>query len=129
MPVLACSRLPVLDVPPECGYRLRHLSPMLTCASFVPQAEYDGHDEAQTRDGAGPHLRQHQRLSTRRDLDERGHQIVLDRRKVDQYSQRILERYRITADRSKDLKSLSSNMSQQQRFDPANTVVQMGREK
>ena len=61
-------------------------------------------------------------------LDERGHQIVLDRRKVDQNSRRILERYRITADRSKDLKSVSSTMSQQQGFDPVNTVVQMGRE-
>jgi S1-C subfamily serine protease len=62
-------------------------------------------------------------------LDERGHQIVLDRRKVDQNSQRILERYRITSDRSDDLKSSSSKMSQQQEFDPANTVVQMGSEK
>ena len=61
-------------------------------------------------------------------LDERGHQIVLDRSKVDQNSQRILERYRITADRSKNLKSSPSEMSQQQGFDPVNTVVQMGRE-
>jgi hypothetical protein len=61
-------------------------------------------------------------------LDERGHQIVLDRSKVDQNSQRILERYRITADRSEDLKSSPSEMSQQQGFDPVNTVVQMGRE-
>ena len=61
-------------------------------------------------------------------LDERGHQIVLDRSKVDQNSQRILERYRVTADRSKNLKSSPSEMSQQQGFDPVNTVVQMGRE-
>ena len=61
-------------------------------------------------------------------LDERGHQIVLDRGKVDQNSQRILKRYRITADRSEDLKNLPSEMSQQQGFDPVNTVVQMGRE-
>jgi hypothetical protein len=62
-------------------------------------------------------------------LDERGHRIVLDRRKVDQNSQRILERYRITADRSEDLKSLPTKMSHTQGFDPVNTVVQMGREK
>jgi hypothetical protein len=62
-------------------------------------------------------------------LDERGHQIVLDRTKVEQNSQRILERYRIAADRSKDLQNLSSRMSQQQEFDPANTVVHMGRKK
>ena len=62
-------------------------------------------------------------------LDERGHQIVLDKRKVDQNSQRILERYRITADRSENLKSLPTKMSDKQGFDPANTVVQMGREK
>jgi hypothetical protein len=61
-------------------------------------------------------------------LDERGHQIVLDRRKVDQNSQRILKRYRIASDRSEDLKNLPSEMSQQQGFDPVNTVVQMGRE-
>jgi hypothetical protein len=61
-------------------------------------------------------------------LDERGHQIVLDRSKVDQNSRRILERYRITADRSKDLRNFSSELSQQQGFDPANTVVQMGKE-
>jgi hypothetical protein len=62
-------------------------------------------------------------------LDERGHQIVLDKNKVDQNSRRILERYRITADRSEDLKNLSSEMSQKQKFDPVNTVVQMGKEK
>ena len=61
-------------------------------------------------------------------LDERGHQIVLDKSKVDQNSRRILERYRITADRSKDLKDLSGQMSQQQGFDPVNTVVQIGKE-
>ena len=61
-------------------------------------------------------------------FDERGHQIVLDRRKVDQNSQRILKRYRIASDRSEDLKNLPSEMSQQQGFDPVNTVVQMGRE-
>ena len=61
-------------------------------------------------------------------LDERGHQIVLDRRKVDQNSQRILKRYRIASDRSEDLKNLPSEMSQQQGFDRVNTVVQMGRE-
>jgi hypothetical protein len=61
-------------------------------------------------------------------LDERGHQIVLDRRKVDQNGQRILKRYRIASDRSEDLKGLPSEMSQQQWFDPANTMVQVGRE-
>jgi hypothetical protein len=61
-------------------------------------------------------------------LDERGHQIVLDRGKVDQNSQRILKRYRIASDRSEDLKNLPSEMSQQQGFDPVNTVVQMGKE-
>ena len=61
-------------------------------------------------------------------LDERGHQIVLDRSKVDQNSERILERYRISSDRSKDLQNVPSQMSQHQVFDPSNTVVQMGRE-
>jgi S1-C subfamily serine protease len=60
-------------------------------------------------------------------LDERGHQIVLDRSKVDQNSERILERYRITADRSKDLQNVPNKMSQKQVFDPINTVVQKGR--
>ena len=62
-------------------------------------------------------------------LDERGHQIVLDKRKVDQDSQRILKRYRIASDRSEDLKNLPSEISQQRGFDPANSVVQMGRKK
>ena len=61
-------------------------------------------------------------------LDERGHQIVLDRRKVDQNGQRILTRYRITSDRSEDLKNLPSKMSQQHGFDPVNTMVKMGRD-
>jgi S1-C subfamily serine protease len=60
-------------------------------------------------------------------LDERGHQIVLDRSKIDHYSQRILERYKISSDRSKDLQNVPSQMSQKQVFDPINTVVQKGR--
>jgi S1-C subfamily serine protease len=61
-------------------------------------------------------------------LDERGHQIVLDRSKVDQNSRRILERYRISSDRSKDLQKVPSQISHHQVFDPINTVVQKGRE-
>jgi len=36
-------------------------------------------------------------------LDDRGHQIVLDKHKVDEQSESILQRYRISSDRSEDL--------------------------
>lgn len=36
-------------------------------------------------------------------VDERGHKIVLDKSKVDKSSQRILKKYKISSDRSKDL--------------------------
>lgn len=36
-------------------------------------------------------------------VDERGYKIVLDKSKVDENNQRILEKYKINSDRSKDL--------------------------
>jgi len=36
-------------------------------------------------------------------VDEQGHKIVLDKSKVDKSNQRILKKYKITSDRSKDL--------------------------
>ncbi|NVM25997.1 MAG: trypsin-like peptidase domain-containing protein [Desulfobacterales bacterium] len=39
-------------------------------------------------------------------VDERGYKIVLDKKKVDENSQSILKKYRISSDRSKDLERL-----------------------
>lgn len=39
-------------------------------------------------------------------VDERGYQIVLDKNKVDENSKKILEKYKINSDRSKDLKGI-----------------------
>ena len=44
-------------------------------------------------------------------LEERGHQIVLDKDKVEKHSKSILDRYKINSDRSKDLEQLQLGSS------------------